>query len=94
MPITVRLRARATPRARLSDLRRQGAGSLAAHTAAPPTHGRAHRARIDLLAKALNLRRREISINRGAQVLEERMAVTTDDPPGTGVALASLEIDS
>ena len=72
MPITMRLRARATPRARRTDLRRQGAGSPAVHTAAPPTDGRANRALIDLLAKALDLRRREISIDRGAQVMEER----------------------
>lgn len=88
MPSTIYLRVRATPRARSTALRRRPDGSLAARVTAPPTDGRANQAMIELLANALNLRRRDIGIEQGARARDKRIAVTTDDP---SVVLAAVQ---
>lgn len=91
MPTTIRLRVRATPRARSTDLRRRADGSLAARITAPPSDGRANRALIYLLAESLNLPRRDISIERGKRARDKRIAVTTDDPTALQAAVNRLE---
>lgn len=91
MPTTIRLRVRATPRARSTALRRRSDGSLTARITAPPTDGRANRALIDLLAETLGLPRRDISIERGTRANDKRIAVTTDDPSALYAAVNRLE---
>ncbi len=91
MPTTIHLRVRATPRARSTALRRRADGSLTARITAPPTEGRANRALIDLLAEALGLRRRDISIERGARARDKRVAVTTEDPSAVLAAVNRLD---
>ena len=91
MPTTVRLRVRATPRARSTVLKRRTDGSLAARIAAPPSDGRANRALIDLLAKTLDLPRRAISIERGTRAHHKRIAVTTDSPSKVQAAVNRLQ---
>ena len=91
MPATVRLLVRATPRARSRALRRRADGSLTARVTAPPIDGRANRALIDLLAEALDLPRRDISIERGIRGRDKRVLVTTDDPSAVEAAVHSLE---
>ena len=90
MPTTVRLRVRATPRARITSLLRRADGSLAARITAPPTDDRANRALINLLAEALNLPRRDISIERGKRARDKRIAVTTDNPTAVQAAVNRL----
>ena len=91
MPITIRLRVRATPRARSTDLRRHADGSLAARVTASRTDGRANRALIDLLAEILKLPQRAISIERGRRARDKRIALTTDDPIGLQAAINHLK---
>ncbi|MYD92302.1 MAG: DUF167 domain-containing protein [Chloroflexi bacterium] len=91
MPTTIRLRVRATPRARSTDLRRRADGSLAARVTAPPTDGRANRALIRLLAEILDVPRRDIRIERGKTVRDKRIAVATDDPSALRAAVNCLE---
>lgn len=91
MPTTIRLRVRATPRARSAALQRRADGSLAARITAPPTDGRANRALIDLLAETLDLPRRDISIERGTRARDKRIAVMTDDPSAVQAAVNRLE---
>ncbi len=91
MPTTIRLRVRATPRARSTVLARRPDGSLAARIAAPPSDGRANRTLIDLLAKSLDLPRRAISIERGKRARNKRIAVTTDNPSTVKAAVSRLQ---
>ena len=91
MPTTIYLRVRATPRARFAALRRRPDGSLTARITAPPTDGRANRALIELLAEGLDVRRRDVSIERGERAREKRIAVTTDDPSAVMAAVNRLE---
>ena len=91
MPPTVRLRVRATPRARAASLRRRADGSLAARVTAPPTDDRANRALVALLAEALDLPRRNISIEQGLRARDKRVAVTTNDPSGLLAVVSRLE---
>lgn len=91
MPTTIRLRVRATPRARSTVVKRRADGSLAARIAAPPSDGRANRALIDLLAKTLDLPRCAISIERGTRARDKRIAVTTDNPNAVHAAVNRLQ---
>ncbi len=91
MPTTVRLRVRATPRARITSLLRRADGSLAARITAPPTDDRANRALINLLAETLHLPRRDISIERGKRARDKQIAVTTDNPTSVQAAVSRLE---
>ena len=91
MPTTVRLRVRATPRARITSLLRRADGSLAARITAPPTDDRANRALINLLAETLHLPRRDISIERGRRARDKQIAVTTDNPTAVQAAVSRLE---
>ena len=94
MPTTIRLRVRATPRARTSVLQRRADGSLAARITAPPAHGRANRALIELLADALRLPRRDFSIERGERSRDKRIAVTTDDLSALQAAIDGLKVSA
>lgn len=91
MPTVIRLRVRATPRARSTALRRRADGSLTARITAPPTDGRANRGLIDLLAETLDLPRRDISIEHGKRARDKRVAVTTDNPSALHAAVNRLE---
>ncbi len=91
MPTTIRLRVRATPRARASVLQRRADGSLAARITAPPTNGRANRALIELLADAFSLPQRDLSIERGQRSRDKRVTVTTDDPSAVQAAIDGLK---
>lgn len=91
MPTTVRLHVRVNPRARSNALRRRVDGSLTARVSAPPINGRANRALIDLLAKSLDLPRRDVRIERGTRGRDKRIAVSTDDPTALQVAVNRLE---
>ena len=91
MPATTRLRVRGTTRSRSTDLRRRADRSLAARVSAPPTDGSANRALIGLLAKILDLPRREFSIEGGNHTRSKRIAVTTDNPVGPQAAVNRLE---
>lgn len=91
MPTTIQLRVRATPHARSATLRRRPDGSLAARITAPPADGRANRALIELLANFLDIRRGDISIERGNRGRDKAIAVTTDDPTSVLAALERLE---
>ena len=91
MPATIRLRVRATPRARSAALYRKPDGSLAARVTAPPADGRANRALIKLLAQVLSLRRGDIRIERGARGRDKRIAVTTENPSAVLAAVNRLE---
>ncbi len=91
MPAAIRLRVRATPQARSETLQRRIDGSLAARITAPPIDGRANRALIDLLAKALYLPRRDVSIEGGTRGRDKRVVVTTDKPSAVRAAVHRLE---
>jgi hypothetical protein len=64
---------------------------LTARVTEPPIDGRANRALIDLLAEALDLPRRDISIERGIRGRDKRVAVTTDNPSAIEAAIHRLE---
>ncbi len=91
MPAAIRLRVRAAPRARSETLQRRVDGSLAARVTVPPIDGRANRALIDLLAKALNLPRRDISIEGGSRGRDKQVVVTTDSPFAVRATVHRLE---
>ena len=91
MPTTIQLRVRATPRARSASLRRRPDGSLNARVTQPPTDGRANRALIELLAESLDLRRGDISIERGTRGRDKTIAVSTSNPASLMAALDRLE---
>lgn len=91
MPTTIQLRVRATPRARSATLRRRPDGSLNARVTQPPTENRANRALIELLAESLDLRRDDISIERGNRGRDKTIAVRTCSPAGVLAALERLE---
>ena len=91
MPTTIRLRVRATPGSRSTALHRRADGTLAARITQPPTDGRANRALIELLAKFLDVRRGDISIERGERGRDKEIAVAAIDPSAVLAAVARLE---
>ena len=70
------LRIRVVPRARANVLTRDAAGTLRARLTAPPVDGAANRALIDLLARALGVKRRDLEVVQGAHNREKVVAVS------------------
>jgi uncharacterized protein len=70
------LRVRVVPRARANVLTRDAGGTLRARLTAPPVDGAANRALIDLLARALGLKRRDLEVVQGTHNREKVVAVS------------------
>lgn len=91
MPAVIHLRVRDTPRARSVSLQRRADGALATRITALPIDGRANRPLIDLLAEALSLPRRDMSIEGRARGRDERVVVTTHSPSAVRATVHRLE---
>lgn len=69
------LRVRVVPRARTNALTPDGSGGLRARLMAPPVEGAANRALIDLVARALGVRRGEVELVKGERGRDKLVAV-------------------
>ena len=69
------LRVRVVPRARTSALTSDGTGGLRARLTAPPVEGAANRALIDLLARALRVKRADLELVKGERGRDKLVAV-------------------
>jgi len=65
----------AQPGARKAGILGEHAGALKVAVTAPPEDGRANRALVELLAKALNLKRSQVQLLSGATSREKRFLI-------------------
>ena len=65
----------AQPWARKAGILGEHAGALKVAVTAPPEDGRANRALVELLAKALNLKRSQVQLLSGATSREKRFLI-------------------
>jgi uncharacterized protein len=72
-PLVVRVRV--VPRARANVLAADGAGGLRARLTAPPVEGAANRALIDLMARALRVKRADLELRKGERGRDKLVAV-------------------
>jgi uncharacterized protein (TIGR00251 family) len=77
---------RAQPGARKSGIIGEHAGALKVAVTAPPEDGRANKALIEILSKALDVKRSQIELVSGRTSREKRYLIRGVDP----TALASL----
>jgi uncharacterized protein YggU (UPF0235/DUF167 family) len=90
------LRVRVVPRARANALTRDAAGTLRARLTAPPVDGAANRALLELLARALAVKRADLEVVQGAHHREKVVAVhgcSADDLARRVQALALSDVD-
>lgn len=73
--VSILLTIRVTPRSRRSCIELDAHGVLRARLASPPEDGRANHELIELLAKGLNMPRRDISIESGLTSRIKRIRV-------------------
>lgn len=69
------LRVRVVPRARANVLSVDAAGTLRARLTAPPVEGAANRALLDLMARALRVKRGDLELLRGEHGRDKLVAV-------------------
>lgn len=69
------LRVRVVPRARTNALASDGAGGLRARLTAPPVEGAANRALVDLVARALGVKRGDVELVKGERGRDKLVAV-------------------
>ena len=69
------LRVRVIPRARTNALASDGTGGLRARLTAPPVEGAANRALIDLVARALRVKRADVELVKGERGRDKLVAV-------------------
>jgi uncharacterized protein len=73
--MAVMLRVRVVPRARSNRLTRDARGGLRARVTAPPVEDAANRALVDLVARALGVKRGDVEIVHGARGRDKVVAV-------------------
>ena len=89
-PTPVVLRVRAKPNARAEGLTRDADGGLVARVKAAPVDGRANAAIQALLARALDVPRRGVTITGGARSRQKRIAVAGISPECVQAAVERL----
>jgi uncharacterized protein len=95
-PDTTVLRVRVVPRARANVLTVEPSGTLRARLTAPPIDGAANRALVELLARALGLRRADFELLHGERGREKLIAVhgcSAADIAARLARLASGDVD-
>lgn len=88
------LRVRVMPRARANALSADGAGGLRARLMAPPVEGAANRALIELVARALRVKRGDLEILRGARGRDKLVAVHGLSEAEVDVRVRALDVDN
>lgn len=88
--MAVVLEVRVVPRARANALTRDPSGLLRARLTAPPVDGAANRALIDLLARALGVRRGDLEVIHGARGRDKRVVVRGCSPVDLALKLAAV----
>jgi uncharacterized protein YggU (UPF0235/DUF167 family) len=84
------LRIRVVPRARTNLLTREPDGSLRARLTAPPVEGAANRALLELVARALGVKRSALALVQGAHHREKVVAVAGLSAVELGLRVAAL----
>jgi uncharacterized protein YggU (UPF0235/DUF167 family) len=90
------LRIRVVPRARVNVLVREPDGSLRARLTAPPVEGAANRALLELVARALGVKRSALTLVQGEHHREKIVAVAGLSAVELGLrvdALAGPDVD-
>ena len=88
-PVIVRVRAK--PNARAERLTRDADGGLVARVKAVPVDGRANAAVQALLARALDVPRRGVTITSGARSRQKRVAIADVSPESIQSAIDRLD---
>lgn len=94
MTTTIRLQIRATPRTRLSELKRKPDGTILARVPEATSENLANRMLIRLLARTLGLRQSELVIERGTRSRNKQIAIEAADPSAVYAAITELEFAS
>jgi uncharacterized protein len=90
-PVT--LRVRVIPRARANALTVDAAGTLRARLTAPPVEGAANRALLDLLARALGVKRGDLTLVRGERGRDKLVTVQGSSALGLEARIRLLAAD-
>jgi uncharacterized protein (TIGR00251 family) len=88
------LRVRVIPRARADALSADGSGGLRARLTAPPVEGAANRALIDLVARALRVRRGDVELVRGERGRDKLVAVHGLSEADVAARVRALDVDN
>ncbi len=91
-PVIVRVRAK--PNARAERLTRDADGGLVARVKAVPVDGRANAAIQALLARALDVPRRGVTIASGGRSRQKRIAIAGTSPECVQAAIDRLDPES
>lgn len=88
------LRVRVIPRARANALSTDGSGGLRARLTAPPVEGAANRALIDLVARALRVKRGDLELVRGEHGRDKLLAVHGLSEAEVSARVRALDVDN
>lgn len=88
------LRVRVMPRARANALTADGSGGLRARLMAPPVEGAANRALIELVARALRVKRGDLEIVRGERGRDKLVAVHGLSEADVAARVRALDVDN
>ena len=80
-PVTARLQVKVQPNATRSEIAGWYGEALKVRTAAPPVSGKANRAVVEILARALNIPRAAVSLTRGHGSRDKVLEIVGIDEP-------------
>ena len=83
----------AQPWARKAGILGEHAGALKVAVTAPPEDGRANKALVELLAKALNLKRSHVQLLSGATSRDKRFLIVSMRKPELEIRVAAVVQD-
>ncbi len=82
------------PRARANVLSGDGSGGLRARLTAPPVDGAANRALLDLVARALRVKRADLEVVRGERARDKLVAVHGLAETEVAARVRAIDVDN